>query len=269
MGDAKIFSECLKFTQSLVYLSMPGNQIDDDLMNILIKGLTLNKTISQLDLSHNRIGNSGARKIAKFLLSTQVLTHLNLADNQILYEGSRYLAQALKVNKVLKHLSLKLNRLDDKAGSKLCIDLRNNSSNLESLSLSSNSLNYMFCESLAEFLKINKSIKSLDISCNFIDDSNAATLKASLVDAPNIIEIDVRNNKLSEETEEEVNEIITKNLLMSKGIPFKKLGDYAGGGGEEKPDANAQAAAANPSPAKTDNAANNDDADGDKGGDDN
>jgi len=46
MGDAKIFADCLKITQSLVYLSMPGNQIDDDLMNILIKGLTLNKTIS-------------------------------------------------------------------------------------------------------------------------------------------------------------------------------------------------------------------------------
>ena len=123
---------------------------------------------------------------------------MNLADNQILYEGSRYLAQALKVNKVLKHLSLKLNRLDDKAGSKLCIDLLNNNSNLESLSLSSNSLGHMFCESLAEFLKINQSIKSLDISCNFIDDSNAATLKDSLIGAPNIIEIDVRENKLSE-----------------------------------------------------------------------
>ena len=104
------------------------------------------------------------------------------------------MAQALKVNKVLKSLSLKLNRLDDKAGSKLCIDLLNNSSNLESLSLSSNSLGHMFCESLAEFLKLNRSIKSLDISCNFIDDSNAATLKDSLEGNPNIIQIDVRNN---------------------------------------------------------------------------
>jgi Ran GTPase-activating protein (RanGAP) involved in mRNA processing and transport len=122
------------------------------------------------------------------------LTHLDLSDNQIHYEGSRYLAQALKVNKILKHLSLKLNRLVDKAGSKLCIDLLNNSSNLESLSLSSNSLGHMFCESLAEFLKLNRSIKILDISCNFIDDSNAATLKDSLEGNPNIIEIDVRNN---------------------------------------------------------------------------
>ena len=111
-----------------------------------------------MDLSHNKISNAGARKIAKYLLSNEVLTHLNLADNMIPYEGSRFLAQALKVNKVLKHLSLKLNRLDDKAGSKLCIDLLNNSSNLESLSLSSNSLGHMFCESLAEFLKLNTSI---------------------------------------------------------------------------------------------------------------
>ena len=178
-------------------------------------------------MSHNRIGNSGGRKIAKYLLSTQVLTHLDLSDNLINYEGSRYLAQALKVNKILKHLSLKLNRLVDKAGSKLCIDLLNNSSNLESLSLSSNSLGHMFCESLAEFLKLNRSIKILDISCNFIDDSNAATLKASLEGNPNIIELDVRNNQLSDETEEAINEIITKNFLASKNIPFKKLGEYA------------------------------------------
>ena len=85
----------------------------------------------------------------------------------------------------------------------------------------------MFCESLAEFLKLNRSIKILDISCNFIDDSNAATLKASLEGNPNIIELDVRNNQLSDETEEETNEIITKNYLASKNIPFKKLGEYA------------------------------------------
>jgi hypothetical protein len=52
----------------------------------------------------------------------------------------------------------------------------------------------MFCESLAKFLKINTSIRKLDISCNFIDDSNASTLKDSLESNKNIIEIDVKNN---------------------------------------------------------------------------
>ncbi len=46
MSDAKIFAECMRSTHSLVYLSLPGNLIDDDLISILIKGLMLNKTIS-------------------------------------------------------------------------------------------------------------------------------------------------------------------------------------------------------------------------------
>jgi len=58
------------------------------------------------------------------------------------YEGSRYLAQALKTNKSLKSLSLKLNRIDDKGGSKLCDDLLQYNSGLEHLNLSSNSLGH-------------------------------------------------------------------------------------------------------------------------------
>lgn len=54
--DAKLFRECLRTTKSLTYLALPGNQIDDDLTKNLIKGLMLNKTITQLDLSHNKIG---------------------------------------------------------------------------------------------------------------------------------------------------------------------------------------------------------------------
>ena len=57
----------------------------------------------------------------------------------------------------------------------------------------------------------------------------------------------MRNNKLSEETEEEVNEIITKNLLASKGIPFKRLGEYVGNAGDEdKPEAAAATNASSP-----------------------
>ena len=68
MSDANNFKNCLRMTTSLTYLSLPGNLIDDDLVSILIKGLMLNKTITQLDLSHNKISHSGACKISKYLL---------------------------------------------------------------------------------------------------------------------------------------------------------------------------------------------------------
>ena len=220
MSDAKTFAQCLRTTHQLTYLALPGNLIDDDLAGILQKGLMINKTITQLDLSHNKIGERGARKIAKYLLQSQILTHLNLEDNLIDYGGSRFIASALKVNKSLRHISLKLNRLDDKAGSKLCNDLEQNKSVIESLNLSSNLLGNMFCESLAEYLKLNESIKKLDISCNEVEESNAATLKDSLEGNPNIIEIQVRNNQFTKETEDEINEIVTRNYLKSKSITY-------------------------------------------------
>ena len=57
MSDAKNFATCLRTCQNLT-----------DLAGILQKGLMINKTITQLDLSHNKIGERGARKIAKYLL---------------------------------------------------------------------------------------------------------------------------------------------------------------------------------------------------------
>ena len=116
---------------------------------------------------------------------------MNLGDNCINYEGSRYLCQALKVNKSLISLNLKLNRIDDKAGQKMCIDLRVKESRLEYLNLAANTLGNMFCESLSEYLSYNQSIKRLDISSNEIDEGNAATLKGILIDNDRIVQFDV------------------------------------------------------------------------------
>ena len=225
MSEAQFFRECIKNTSQLTYLALPGNLIDDDLVTILNKGLMLNKTITQLDLSHNKIGSSGARKIAKYVLHTQILTHLNLSDNCLNYEASRFIAQACKANRSLVFLSLKLNRLDDKAGSKFVLDLLNNKVQLREIDLSANLLGNNFCESLSEYLKLNEYIQKLDISCNFIEEGNAATLKDSLENNPNVIKIDVRNNKLNDDTVEEINEIVMKNYLTSKNIPYKDYRD--------------------------------------------
>ena len=56
-------------------------------------------------------------------------------------------------------------------------------------------------------------------------------------ESDDILLLDLDDQIEGVDTEDEVNEIITKNLLASKGIPFKKLGEYAGGGGEDKPEA--------------------------------
>jgi Ran GTPase-activating protein (RanGAP) involved in mRNA processing and transport len=154
---------------------------------------------------------------------------LNLGDNQIEYHGSRFLAQGLKENTSLIDLNLKLNRIDDKGGLKLCVDLLNHKGLiLQNLDISSNALGKQFCENFAELIKFNSTLRKIDISCNFIDESNPSTLstlKDALRSNPRIIELDIRNNQLSEDTEDEIREIITKNKLESQGIPFEKLAE--------------------------------------------
>lgn len=63
----------------------------------------------------------------------------------------------------------------------MCIDLRVKNSKLKELNLAANLLGNMFCESLSEYITNNKEIHKLDISCNNIEESNAPTLKGSLM----------------------------------------------------------------------------------------
>lgn len=125
-------------------------------------------------------------------------------------------------------MNLKLNRIDDKAGQKMCIDLRVKESRLEYLNLAANLLGNMFCESLSEFISYNQHIKRLDISSNQIDESNSETLKGSLLANDRIIQFDVKKNGFTPETEEEINELVTKNFLKSQNIRYNRLGDNVG-----------------------------------------
>lgn len=70
---------------------------------------------------------------------------------------------------------------------------------------------------------MNESIQSVDLSCNNVTESNAATLKDSLEGNQNITSIDVRQNELSKETVDEINEIVTKNHLKQQGITYYKV----------------------------------------------
>ncbi len=70
-------------SRHLVSLSLPGNMINYEIIQHLIKSLLVNSSITQLDLSHNALSDTGARRIAKYIIHTKILTHLNLCDNNV------------------------------------------------------------------------------------------------------------------------------------------------------------------------------------------
>ena len=59
MNDAFKLTEGIRNSLNLISLSLPGNLIDDDIMKILMNGISYNRSLIELNLSHNRIGNQG------------------------------------------------------------------------------------------------------------------------------------------------------------------------------------------------------------------
>jgi len=220
MNDAFKLAEGVKNSLNLLSLSLPGNLIDDDLMKILMNGISYNRTLIDLNLSHNRIGNQGARRLAKYIMRNEVLLSLDLTDNQIGYDGSRFLAQALKMNKTLQRLNLKLNNIKDKGGSKFFKDLIENETLIE-LNMAANTLGVQTAERMADYIAdLRCKIQILDVSSNHFTGATYSVIKTSLSKNTSLRDFNVRMNDMLPAQEKELVEIIVKHTLENKNVPF-------------------------------------------------
>ncbi len=93
--------------QTLTYLDLSNNGLDDDKVRMLASGLVENVSITHLNLAHNKIADRGVRALAKLLDSKSVISLLELQDNQIHAEGAKSLARALKTNEALISVNLR------------------------------------------------------------------------------------------------------------------------------------------------------------------
>ena len=176
-------SICLENTQTLVSLSLRSNLLDDDLVEILMEGLSQNKTLSILDLSHNKISDTGAQMLGEYLSQPCTVVHLNLADNQIYGEGGLHLGRALHYNDTLVSLNLRLNRLGDMGGRVLLDGLVENDT-LRSINLSSNSLAEETTKMLSALFKSSTCmLQYLDLSANDLTEIEGNEVSSSAAHA--------------------------------------------------------------------------------------
>ncbi|RLN95075.1 hypothetical protein BBJ28_00012329 [Nothophytophthora sp. Chile5] len=82
------------------------------------RALAFNSGLCELNLAYNAFGNAGAQALGDALLSNAVLQRLNLSHNNIPAQGALALASALKVNRALPltHLALDGNPLGNMGG---------------------------------------------------------------------------------------------------------------------------------------------------------
>ena len=164
----------LTVNTSLTSLDLSFISIGDEGANSLSQALRVNTSLASLDLSGSKIGDEGANSLSKVLRVNNSLTSLNFRGNRISYKGVYFLSQALRVNTSLTSLNLSRNCIGCKGINALSQALQGKNTSLTSLDLSWNSIGYDEANSLSEALRVkNTSLTSLDLSWNTIGSKGA------------------------------------------------------------------------------------------------
>lgn len=97
---------------SLTSLTLRGTSIK--ITAEMLKGLSQNVTLTQIDLGYNDIDVEGAKYIGKMLSVNHTLQKLNLNNNIMGLRGVKVLSEGLKKNRTLTHLNVEHNGVQDK-----------------------------------------------------------------------------------------------------------------------------------------------------------
>lgn len=165
LSDAQYLARNVRVSQTLVSLSLPCNMVDDELVKVLMGGLSYGHMLTNLDLSHNKIGDRGARRLASLLDPDYCLQALDLSDNLIHANGCMHLGAHLAENLTCQVMNLRLNRCEDNGVSHLFQDMCVNKY-LKTLNISCNDLTVRCLPYMNSMLSENSTLTELDLSAN-------------------------------------------------------------------------------------------------------
>ena len=180
----------------------------------LSKALSVNSSLTNLDLSYNSIGDSGAASLSQALAVNSSLTNLSLNLNSIGDFGAASLSQALAVNSSLTNLDLSANSIGDSGAASLSQALGVNSS-LTNLDLSANSIGVFGTASLSQAPSVNSSLTNLDLSAKSIGDSGAASLSQALAVNSSLPNLDLSANSIGDSVVASLSQALAVNSSVT------------------------------------------------------
>ena len=165
---ANMLVDCFPISQCLIHLSLPGNNITDDIIRDLYPGLLQCFQLVELNLSYNYISDTGARLLSTLLREEYCITSLDLSHNHIGSIGCSHIAFSLKTALCLTDIDLSVNRIPDKGAIDLFSCLGEHKI-AESVNLSCNRLTDRCLPALRDLLTSNETLKRVDLSGNNIE----------------------------------------------------------------------------------------------------
>ena len=204
-----------------------------DTAQALTTMLQVNKTLTHLDLSHNKIfSDSVAYCVFQGLQHNTSLVHLNLSNIGLVptEDTAQALTTMLQINKTIKHLDLSWNwNFSDKGWYCVFQGLQHNTT-LVHLNLRYTRL-LAFAKStlqaLTTMLRINKTIKHLDLSLNrTFSDSGTLCICQGLQHNTTLVYLNLSNTGITDKGAEYIAQAIESNRsLQTLDISINKITD--------------------------------------------
>ncbi|KAL4488357.1 hypothetical protein ABPG72_019207 [Tetrahymena utriculariae] len=189
IGPQGLFSLSKGFTanRSIISLDISKNDIGKDCSQCFESILSHSK-IMELNLRGNFLGDQSISKIGELLkpgLKMCVLNILDISNNKLTSDGINNFFESIQKNQYLERLILDQNNL--RGGLPEIIQFLQENTNITYLSMVDCCIYPEVVESIATGLSRNSSLKSLNLSKNFIKDSGAEMIAQSMKYDPNLI----------------------------------------------------------------------------------
>jgi Ran GTPase-activating protein (RanGAP) involved in mRNA processing and transport len=196
-GAVQCLSEGLQSNTTLtsLRLSFFGEAgIDDDKIKHLTNALQTNNTLVFLNLCNNKLGGRGIQEIKNLLTTNKSITTLNLADNNLDSFALREISNLLATKNSLSTLDLSYNSINTLLCMSLMPALQTNI-RLTTLKLTGTNISHSIC---LRNLLVNKTLKSLSLDNNEIDDENIKNFCEALKVNTGLIDIDLSGNRITD-----------------------------------------------------------------------
>ena len=195
-------------------LNLRGNKLNEKSSQALASVIANNSKIKELYLGTNNL-QSGVIKIAKALKKLSSLKVLDLDNNNIPEEAADELSAAIRANNSLKKLWLSGNYL----GSSIVMivnDLKQFTT-LKELDLNGNqNRSEELAPALTSIISHNKSMDSLLLSDNNLNDDGVIKIAQSLCKHTKLKAIDLQSNNITEKAAEALASIISSNTRLEE-----------------------------------------------------
>jgi Ran GTPase-activating protein (RanGAP) involved in mRNA processing and transport len=196
---ATALGDALGKNHTLQHLLLRSNAVKSDGTLYLSKALA-NKScaLMTLDLSYNLVMDEGVEELGRALRGNGSLTTLLLAGNGVSDKGCAELTKPLRKNEALTLLDLSFNRIggaEGNAGAESIADLIRENKCLTSLNLDTNKIGNEGAHVIASAIPADTRLNFLDISANGLKEDGADALTAAARSAKDM-EVSAQDNNL-------------------------------------------------------------------------